>query len=119
MREAAIHVGHRRFFVYSFPDVADSNGNFELTLLTDSDYCVTSVSSKAGNTFFLYNVSVEKQTTPTLLPQQKPILSGNGGTPYFFPVPWALKAGTLLRLVPINVTAQVSLGGYRTQGHST
>lgn len=106
---------NRRFFVYSFPDLADDAGNFDLTLLTDSDYCATSISSAAGNTFFIYNLSTEKQIIPTGLPLQVPVIDGNGGTPFFFPVPWKLKAGTILRLVPVTVAAlpQISIAGYR------
>ena len=113
MKKFSINESKRRFFVYSFPDIADDSGNFDLTLLTDSDYCVTSVSAPAGNLFFLYNLSVEKQTIPSALPIQSPIISGNGGTPYFFPIPWRLKSGTILRLVPVTVSAQISIAGYR------
>src|SRR3990172_7503982 len=101
MKPANIFVGKRQFYVYSFPDVADDNGNFDITLLTDTDFYATSISSAEGDTFYLYNLSTEKQTIPTLLPTTNPIQSGNGGTPYFFPLPWKLKLGTLLRLVPI------------------
>lgn len=113
MKLANVNQGDRKYFVYSFPDVADDNGNFDITLLTDTDFYATSISSVEGDTFFIYNLSTEKQTIPTALPLQIPILSGNGGTPYFFPMPWLLKAGTILRLVPTAVTAQVSVAGYR------
>lgn len=103
----------RRFFVYSFPEEADQSGNFDLTLLTDSDYCATSVSSSTANAFFIYNLSTEKQIIPTLLPVVNPIITGNGGTPYFFPEPWHLQAGTILRLVPTGSITQVSIAGYR------
>lgn len=113
MKMSSVNQGNRRYFTYSFPDVADDNGNFDVTLLTDSDFYATSVSSVEGDTFFLYNLSTEKQSIPTALPLQTPVLSGNGGTPYFFPVPWKLMAGTILRLVPLAVSAQVSIAGYR------
>jgi hypothetical protein len=113
MKKFTINESKRRFFVYSFPDTADESGNYDLTLLTDSDYCVTSVSSPDGNLFYLYNLSIEKQTIPSALPILGPIIYGNGGTPYFFPLPWRLKAGTILRLVPVTVTAQISIAGYR------
>jgi hypothetical protein len=113
MKIASINQGNRRYFVYSFPDVADDSGNFDVTLLTDTDFYATSISSDEGFTFFLYNLSTEKQTIPTLLPLQIPVMSGSGGTPYFFPVPWKLKAGTILRLVPVFVLSQVSIAGYR------
>lgn len=113
MKNFSIEESKRRFFVYSFPDSADESGNFDITLLTDSDYCATSISSISGDLFFLYNLSIEKQTIPSTLPILGPIISGNGGTPYFFPVPWLLKAGTILRLTPVTVAGQVSIAGYR------
>ena len=113
MKKALITPGDRKYYVYSFPDAADDNGNFDITLLTDSDFYATSISSVEGDTFFIYNLSIEKQTIPSVLPLQTPIQSGNGGTPYFFPTPWKLKLGTILRLVPISVSAQVSIAGYR------
>lgn len=106
-------VGKRQFFIYSFPETADEQGNFDLTLLTDSDFCATSVSSPSGSLFFLYNLSKEKQTIPTVTPTVNPITSGNGGTPYFFPLPWELEAGTIIRMVPTGTIEQVSIAGYR------
>lgn len=120
MKIASINQGNRNYFVYSFPDVQDDNGNFDVTLLTDTDFYATSVSSTFGDTFFLYNLSTEKQSIPTVIPFQTPIISGNGGTPYFFPLPWKLLAGTILRLVPLAVSFQVSIAGYRApvnEGH--
>lgn len=114
MKKFSVEESLRRFFIYAFPDVADDASNFDLTLLTDSDFYVTSVSSVAGHTFFIYNLSIEKQTIPTRTPTQAPIISGNGGTPYFLPLPWKLKAGTILRLVRISGTDQVSIAGYRS-----
>ena len=113
MKIASVNQGDRQFFVYSFPDVPDDNGNIEVTLLTDTDFYATSISSVEGAQFFLYNLSIERQTIPTVIPSQTPIISGNGGTPYFFPIPWKLKAGTILRLIPLNVSAQISVAGYR------
>lgn len=110
-----VNVSERQFFVYSFPETADEQGNFDLTLLTDSDYYATSVSSPSGSLFFIYNLSKEKQTIPTATPTVNPIQSGNGGTPYFFPLPWRLEAGTILRLVPTGTIEQVSIAGYRSQ----
>lgn len=103
----------RRFFVYSFPETADESGNFDLTLLTDTDFYATSVSSASTEAFFIYNLSTEKQIIPTLLPVINPIIQGNGGTPYFFPEPWKLQGGTILRLVTSAVSSQISIAGYR------
>lgn len=109
-----IALGERRFYVYSFPEIADEAGNFELTLLTDSNYYMTSISADAERRFHIYNLSSEKQTIPTLLPVVSPIISGNGGTPYFLPLPWKLGAGTILRLINNDgLTSQVSIAGYR------
>ena len=113
MKKFSINESKRRFFVYSFPDGADEFNHIDITLLTDSDYCVTSVSSPDGSLFYLYNLSIEKQTISSALPVRNPIISGNGGTPYFFPIPWRLKSGTILRLVPDTLTGQISIAGYR------
>ena len=115
MKKFNIIPGNRQFYVYSFPIVANDAGNFELTLLTDTDFYATSVSSNPTDTFFLYNLSTEKQTIPTKIPFQIPVNTGQGGTPFFFPLPWRLKAGTLLRLVPnpLITISQVSVAGYR------
>ena len=115
MKKANLNTGNRQFYVYSFPDAVDDNGNFEITLLTDTDFYATSISSGPDESFFLYNLSTETQTMPTGLPLQTPLINGRGGTPYFFPVPWRLKAGTLLRLVTSSgsLIAQMSLAGYR------
>lgn len=113
MKNFSIEESKRRFFVYSFPDNADSSGNYDITLLTDSDYYATSVSCLDGSAFYLYNLSTEKQTIPSALPILTPIIYGVGGIPYFFPLPWKLKAGTILRLIPDYITSQVSISGYR------
>lgn len=104
---------NKRFYVYSFPVTADESGKFDLTLLTDSSYYVTSISSVPGDLFHIYNISKEQQIIPTAAPIVNPIFSGNGGTPYFLPLPWELEAGTILRMIPSGTVAQVSLGGYR------
>lgn len=113
MKLVTLQVSNRQFYVYSFPEIADAAGNFDLTLLTDSNYYATSISSAPGNLFFIYNISKEKQIIPTLTPLVNPIISGNGGTPYFFPIPWKLEAGTILRMIPTGTVSQISIGGYR------
>lgn len=114
MKTTEINISGRRFFVYSFPESADESGNFDLTLLTDSDYYMTSVSAATGRLFHIYNLSSEKQIIPAALPIVSPIFSGNGGTPYFLPLPWKLQAGTILRLINNDgLTSQVSIAGYR------
>lgn len=119
MNGADIELGRRKFFVYKFPSAADANGNFQITILTGSDFFATSVSCLATvtNGFILQNLSLEKDTatvsaTAATDVAQVPINSGFNGTPYFFPLPWRLKSGTILRLLTGLQIGDVAVAGF-------
>ena len=123
MNSVEIKLSNRKYFTYAFPKLADSNGNFDIDILTGLDFYLTSFSflgdTSASPGVILLNISTEKYTGNIDVPLTLPVNAGFNGSPYFLPVPWRLKNGTKLRALGlgtisgVTAPAELAISGYR------
>ena len=123
MNSFDIKATNKRFYVYTFPEIS-LTGIVELEIISDTIFYATSVSvGQEGSatpitSIILQDISREKYTADIGTGFSFPVIQGTKGTPFFFPIPWKLKGGTIVRaIVPPAIvydTLQdlVSIHGY-------